>query len=130
MAYVYAKADELEAKAKVGTKQCVALVQCFTAVPHTSLWRAGETVAGNKAIAKGTVIATFANGRYLSLRQGNHAAFFLRACGDGIWVMDQWADDIRKKAISERLIRARGANKDGSYPNPVNNADAYSVVER
>ncbi|WP_226935407.1 BPSL0067 family protein [Janthinobacterium sp. GW458P] len=35
-------------------------------------------------ITKGTVIATFVNGRYQNLRQGNHAALFIRLVPGGI----------------------------------------------
>ena len=40
-------------------------------------------------------------------------------------VMDQWAG---KKTISSRLMRFKGKNKDGTYPDPSNNADALSVI--
>ncbi len=89
MAYVYTRVEDLEKTDKVGSKQCVALVQRYALAPHTSRWRAGAAVLGNKTLVKGTAIATFEGGRYLSHRHGNHAAFFVRHDGDGFWIMDQ-----------------------------------------
>jgi hypothetical protein len=55
---------------------------------------------------------------------GNHAAFFLRFEGNGIWVMDQWARP-GKKTVSSRYIRAR-TRAEG---NPSDNANNYLVIE-
>ena len=76
MPFVYANAGALAGKPKVGSKECVALVQHYTAVGHTTRWVAGEKVLGNPRIKIGTAIATFRNGRYKSLKSNNHAAFF------------------------------------------------------
>jgi hypothetical protein len=105
--------DELEKKAKVGSKQCVALVQYYAHVPHTGRWKAGQAVLGNYKIMKGTAIATFENGCYPNRSHGNHAAFFVRLGAHGIWMMDQWNDDIKKPVISLRFVESRGVNKDG-----------------
>lgn len=136
MAYVYSKVSDLEGKAKVGTTQCVALVQFYGGAPNHRGWRAGAAVVNNKDIQPGTAIATFVNGHYLSHATGNHAAFFLRHGIKGIWVMDQWKDDRpadqnNKPTISSRFIPSRGLKqrKSGAWPNASNNADAYSIIE-
>jgi len=64
MSYVYAKVDDLEGGAKVGTHQCVVLIQHCTDAGPANGWRQGEAVFGNQMIRKGTAIATFKNGRY------------------------------------------------------------------
>lgn len=134
MSFVYAKVESLKGKDKVGSHQCVALVQFYAAgIPHTSLWKAGETVLGNGGLLEGTAIATFVKGRYLSLPHGNHAAFFLRQGDAGFWVMDQRMDKPGGlvRPISERFIRSlrRTQNTDGSWPQASDNADAFSVIE-
>jgi hypothetical protein len=134
MAFVYSKVASLKDKDKVGTNQCVALVQFYAAgVPHTSKWREGEAVLGNSRVQAGTAIATFVKGRYLSKPHGNHAAFFLRQGADGFWVMDQWRDKPggNVRPISERFIKSlhRSQNTDGSWPQASDNADAFAVIE-
>lgn len=134
MSFVYAKVESLKGKAKVGSHQCVALVQWYAAgIPHTSKWKAGETVLGNPRILEGTAIATFVKGLYLSLPHGNHAAFFLRQGTDGFWVMDQWMDKPggNVRPISERFIRSlrEKQNPDGTWPQASDNADAFSIIE-
>lgn len=64
MPHVYPEVKNLESKEKLGDGNCVALVQALTKVGHTSAWRPGERVLDAMAIAPGTVIATFENGRY------------------------------------------------------------------
>ncbi|MRX08436.1 BPSL0067 family protein [Pseudoduganella sp. FT25W] len=128
MSYVYSKVDDLEGEKKVGTHQCVALVQHYTNAGPASGWRQGEAVFGNHLIRKGTAIATFNKGRYPNQKHGNHAAFFVRQAVDGIYVMDQWKDG-RKTSISERFLESLGKNKDGSFKDPSNNADAFYVIE-
>jgi hypothetical protein len=128
MSYVYSKVDDLNGEDKVGTHQCVALVQKYTSAGPTSGWRQGEAVLGNQLLRKGTAIATFVNGRYPNHRHGNHAALFLRQAPNGIYVMDQWVGGKRKH-IEEHFLPSRGKNKDGSFKNPSNNADAYFVIE-
>lgn len=129
MAYVYPEAGRLENNEKVGTFECVALVQHFTNAPPTSAWREGERVMGNKNLSPGTAIATFVNGRYPNRPHGNHAAFYLGQVDGGIYVMDQWRDMLKKPKISKRFIRAKGKTKAGNYIEPSNNADAFSVIE-
>lgn len=129
MAYVYSNAQSLDKEAKVGTFQCVALVQHYTNAPTTSAWREGERVMGNKGLTPGTAIATFENGRYQNRPHGNHAAFYLSQLSNGIYVVDQWTDMIKKPTISKRFIRAKGKSKAGKYIEPSDNADAFSVIE-
>ncbi|WP_296001779.1 BPSL0067 family protein [Rugamonas sp.] len=129
MNYVYSGVDDLKGKPKVGTQECVALIRRYTNAGPTALWRRGPDVAGNLAVSKGTAIATFVNGRYLSLSHGNHAAFFVRQGLGGIYIMDQWRSK-NKKSISEHFIKSKGMNADGTFKDPSNNADAFSVIER
>ncbi|WP_373888995.1 BPSL0067 family protein [Massilia sp. ST3] len=101
----------LRDKPKVGSTECVALVQHFTKVGPTSGWVAGERVAGNNRIAIGTAIATFRNGRYGGADHNNHTAFFLRHGPNGsIVVMDQWRDRAHRprRDISIRTIERKG----------------------
>jgi hypothetical protein len=84
---------------------------------------------GNGLLAKGTAIATFVKGRYPNRPHGNHAAFFIRQGINGIYVVDQWRSKD-KVEIGERFIKSKGKNADGSFKDPSNNADAFSVIER
>ena len=129
MAYVYAQVDDLQNSNKVGNKQCVALVRHYANLPATSQWQEGASVWGNSTIAKGTAIATFVNGRYQSLPNGNHAAFFISQDGGGIWVMDQWASDASKPKVSKRYIRRKGKLPSGAFIDPSNNADDYAIID-
>lgn len=97
--------------------------------PITSAWRQGEAVMGNSDLRPGTAIATFENGRYPNRAHGNHAAFYLGQAPNGIYIVDQWNDSIRKPRISKRFVRAKGKNKSGKYIEPSDNADAFSVIE-
>ena len=130
MPYIYTKVDTLEGAPMVRNKECVALVQHYvTTLPVTTTWKEGKAVLGNKDIVKGTAIATFVDGRYLSLRKGNHAAFYISQDANGIVVMDQWAGDPNKPKVSSRPIRKKGKLPNGKWNDIVNNAEAYSVIE-
>ncbi len=129
MGYVYAKVKELEGTPKVGSKQCVALVQHYAKAPATGLWREGESVITGRGIPLGAGIATFVDGKYSSHGTGNHAALYLSHDAGGIWIMDQWVSDERKPTVSKRYVRRKGKRSDGTYPDPSNNADAYSVIQ-
>lgn len=129
MPYVYANVDALQDTPMVRNKQCVALLQHHANLPKTTTWKEGKPVLGDTALAKGTAIATFVDGRYLSLPKGNHAAFYISQDADGIWVMDQWANDPKKPNVSARRIRKKGKHPNGQYIDPSNNAEAYSVIE-
>ena len=71
-------------------------------------------------IAKGTLTATFVNSRYQNLRQGNHAALFIRQVPGGIEIFDQW----RNHKPSARVIHF-GRSAAGAS----NRSELYSVVE-
>jgi hypothetical protein len=129
MSYIYAAVDDLQGLPKVGTKHCVPLVQHYAKAPVAGLWKEGEPVLGNTTIKKGTVIATFVNGKYANLPTGNHAGLYISQDTNGIWLMDQWKDDIKKPTISKRYVKKLVKNTDGSYPDASNNALAYRVVE-
>lgn len=133
MPVVYSQVLSLQNTKKVGTKECVALVQQFApGMGPSSVWKEGEAVLGNKDILPGTAIATFVKGRYPSLRSGNHAAFFVSQAVDGFWVMDQWRDDAKKPLVSKRLIHTKGKQQlpNGAWPGGGDNAYAYSIIER
>jgi hypothetical protein len=130
MAYIYPMAPTLERTKKVGNFDCVALVRHYAQVPVHFLWKAGEPVMANSRIQIGTSIATFVNGRYRNRPTGNHAAFFLRHQPGGIWVIDQWKDDVKKPYVTAHFIPARGGPaKDGSWPLASDNANAFFIIE-
>lgn len=133
MIFVYKNVLTLEGKEKVGTKQCVALIQKYAAgVGHHSQWKEGEVVMGNRFIAPGTAIATFVNGDYPSIKHGNHVAFFVKHGADGFFVMDQWANDTVKPLITSHFIHTgcKQKYKNGWWPGGGANAYAYSIIER
>jgi len=129
MPYVYTNLDALDYSDKVGSHQCVALIQTYTHAPATSAWKEGQRVNDASSIVKGTAIATFVAGRYPNKSRSNHAAFFVAKGAGGIWILDQWADDKTKPKVSKRFIKNKGKNKVGAYLDPSNNADAYSIIE-
>jgi hypothetical protein len=129
MAYVYSDVENLDGTDKVGSKQCVALVQHYARAPNTGAWKEGKAVLGQGAIPKGTAIATFVDGRYESNSTGNHAALFLSADATGIWVIDQWKSDTSKPKVFKRYLRKKGTAKDGTFLDPSNNAEAFSVID-
>jgi len=129
MAYIYENVDDLEGTEKVGSKQCVALIQHYSNVPHTSLWNEGKTVLGDFTITKGTAIATFVDGKYQSLTTGNHAGYYVSQDANGITIMDQWSSDTAKPKVSSRYLRKKGKLATGGYASPSNNAEAFSVID-
>lgn len=124
--YVYGNVDDLEGKDKVDGGQCVALVKHYAGAPQTGLWTAGAVVRGQLLLAKGTAIATFVSGKYPNKAHGNHAALYISQDASGIRVMDQWTT---KQSISSRVLPFLGRNKDGSFKDPSNNGDAFSVIQ-
>lgn len=134
MPYIYSDAASLAApptdhRAKnVGTGQCVALIEAYTSAPKPAavFWTEGIQVRGNDAIKIGTAIATFVGGKYQSHQHGNHAAFYISQDSTGLWVVDQF---IGSHGIHKRHLAFQGKNPDGSYKNPSNNGDAFSVIE-
>ena len=129
MPYIYAKVEDLEGTPLVGTHHCVALVQHFAKAPQTSNWIQGELVSTVPSIAKGTVIATFVDGKYPNKASGNHAAFYLSHDGVAIKVMDQWKGDPNKPFVSSRRIHFKNSDT-GRLVEPLsNNAFAYYIVK-
>jgi hypothetical protein len=126
MSYLYPEAESLVNLPPVGSKQCVALIQTYAKAPPSSLWKAGVVVKGNTLLKKGTAIATFVNGSYPNHGTGNHAALYLKQDAAGIWVVDQWASSAK---INRRRLTFKGQARDGSYHDPSNNGDAFSVIE-
>lgn len=135
MAYVFRAVDSLQKKPWVDGGNCVSLVKEFAPGlqgKSTTSWREGARAKDSSSIAKGTAIATFEHGRYprRAAGRGNHAAFFLWKVAGGMYVMDQFTYGSRSgPTISRRFIASLGKNKDGSYVNPSNDADAFSVIE-
>lgn len=126
MAYVYADVDSLPGNPPVGTQQCAILVEHYAGAPAASLWHQGAVVRSNPALAKGTAIATFVNGRYPNLSKGNHAALYVSQDKNGLWVVDQY---VGSAGIHKRRLRFKGKTKDGGFVDPSNNGDAFSVIE-
>ncbi|MDR2017318.1 MAG: BPSL0067 family protein [Syntrophobacterales bacterium] len=120
--------------------ECVSLVKRY--IPElknrsTSTWTKGpnviETLKNGGTIMEGTAIATFVNGRFVSGH--GHAAFFVGSFDDPnpeqgtpgirIIIVEQFKNSVR---IIERKLFNRGKNADGSYVNPSNNGEAFSVI--
>jgi hypothetical protein len=130
MPYVYSKVSSLDGTTKVGSFQCVVLVQHYAKAPMTAMWRRGAMVKGHHGLTDGTAIATFVDGRYPNLAHGNHAALYLSQTALGIYVMDQWTDSVKKPKVSKRFIRFLGINKSGDFVHgPSDNGDAFYVIE-
>jgi hypothetical protein len=106
---------------KFGDGHCVALVRDLANLPHTKEWRRGEKVRGS-GCPSGTAISTFdQNGTYGNHLDGrSHCGILLAENSDGLLVFDQWVGNLARS----RTIRYRGgAGK------PVNDGDAYYVIE-
>jgi hypothetical protein len=135
MPYIYPNVNALGKTPKVGTTECVALVQFYAGVPNHRAWKPGDKVLDNPDIRSGTAIATFVHDRYPDKKTGNHAALFMRhgAPGTGFWAMGQWSDKPGQKPrpVLEQFIPARGMkqNADGSWWNASNTAEAFSIIE-
>jgi hypothetical protein len=108
---------------RVGSGECVALVQMAAGAPHTAQWRRGARVRGNQS-PLGTAIATFDDdGRYGNHADGrSHAAILIIELTEGLRVWDQWAGH----PVAQRTIRWHGGDGNGD---PVNDGDAYHVIE-
>lgn len=127
----------------VGSGSCVALPQTLApAVGHTSAWRQGAAVVGNKTILPGTLIATFeTDGKYHSREHQNHAAIFIAEVtagvnGEvktGIKVLEQWTGHSPQTRVIELKPKLE---KEKTYPSgvktffddPSNNGIAFSII--
>ena len=118
MAWVCADPEKYAGRV-LDTGHCVRYVQIAANMPHTSQWRRGAKVRGND-VPQGTIIATFdPNGRYGNHTDGrSHAAVFDAEVTTGLVVWDCW----RGQPVHKRTIR-------WGQPKPVNNGDAFYVVE-
>jgi hypothetical protein len=124
--FIYTKVESLKGTKKAFSGQCAELVQWYTYAGKANLWREGIKVKGNgHKIAKGTAIATFVNGKYPNKKSGNHAALYISQNASGIRVMDQWTS---KPTVSSRVLSYKGKHPNGTYIDPSNNADAFSVI--
>jgi hypothetical protein len=135
MPSVYKEVRSLEHHALVGSGDCVELIKAFAPGligKPTSAWRPGATVIEvASTLQPGTAIATFEQGHFPHRSTGQHAAFFVASAGAGIYVIDQWKGDPKNKPyVSMRHIERKGKKKDGSFVDPSNNAEAFSVIER
>lgn len=130
MPHVYGAVDTLQNKELVGGGDCVELVKAFApgliGMP-TSMWRPGAKVKDVANLKRGTAIATFVDGKYPNNRSGQHAAFFLKHAGAGIWAMDQWRGDAKRPRVSKRVIAAGGPGR--LYSSLSNNSQAFYVIE-
>jgi hypothetical protein len=133
---VYRQVWSLEGKPTVGSGDCVALVQHYTNVGHTSTWQPGLRVLDSVHLPVGTVIATFDKGRYANKKRGNHACFFLeygplsQTTGKPMYikVMDQWIGR-KENLIHWRDIHPRGKlHSEGNPFYDSDNADTFYVV--
>jgi len=107
-----------------GRTECVELIKVLLDAPSTRQWQEGRKLKAHAdEIQPGTAIATFVNGRYpQTRRRGNkHAAIFLRATEQGIYVLDQFVQQAEAKVrfIPWHNPRDRRA---------ANNASSYSTV--
>jgi hypothetical protein len=122
MPYIVHDAEHRKLGQSIGSGECVALVQHWSAAPNTGLWHQGVKVKGNDGlIQKGTVIATFVDGKYPNHAHGNHAAIYLGQDGTGIHVIDQW----HGQAAHKRTIHFGGGNPQHMS----NDGDYFYVVE-
>jgi hypothetical protein len=108
----------------VGDGQCVAFVKVAAKAPDTAHWQAGANVKGLSAIAPGTAIATFVDGKYLSHGTGNHTAIYIGQDAKFIYVWDQWRNRGKVQPVHSRQI----AFMDGKG-SPSNDGDALYVIE-
>ena len=103
-------------------------VSNYTKAGKASTWDEGTVVKSNGGtIVKGTAIATFVDGKYPNKLTGNHAAFYISQNSAGIKVMDQWSGGSKPK-VSSRTLSFKGQKADGTYIDPSNNGDAFSVI--
>ena len=135
----YSKVDELvELDEAVGSGSCAALIQHYVqGIGKTATWVPGPRVANlsENTLAKGTVIATFWNGKYPGKDTGNHVAFYLGHNAKVIQVVEQWKGKTVKEAKAARPaggIQFKGitvpADQSGEPPKMTNTAEYYHVV--
>jgi len=106
-----------------GNTECVEFLRQALKAPPTVQWQEGKKITqGDTAVAAGTPIATFVNGKYPQTGStGMHAAIYLGQNAVGIQVLDQWR---AQGEVRERTIRWNPTST-----SPSNDAKAFSVVE-
>jgi hypothetical protein len=135
----YDKIDDLVGMQKsIGTGSCAALIQNYvTGIGKTDTWVPGPRVTNlsEKTLARGTVIATFWNGKYPGKDSGNHVAFYLGHNAKIIEVVEQWKGVTVKQAKAARSaggIQFKGislpSDQSGAAPKMTNTAEYYYVV--
>lgn len=135
----YSAVDDLiDLDKSIGTGQCAALIQHYVkGIGLTKTWVPGPRVQDldPASIPKGTVIATFWNGKYPNESSGNHVAFYLSHSAKGIKVVEQWKGVTVKEARSKRSadgIRFKSitipTDQSGAKPKMTNIAEYYYVV--
>ena len=115
---------KVEAPDDKGVTQCVLFPQRELKLPPTKLWKEGKKIVrGDNSIPRGTVIATFVDGKYSKLGPANqHTAIYLGQNEEGIQVLNQHR--ATGKVVVQTIPwkpRSKGLSNDGN---------AYSVVER
>lgn len=98
-----------------GNAECVEFVKQTMGSGSATQWEPGRAITADMAIAKGTAIATFVNGKY-----SGHAAVVIEVNKSGIVVLDQWN---RKPIVSQRTIYFDDKRS------LVNNGNNYSTVK-
>ncbi|WP_185969770.1 MULTISPECIES: BPSL0067 family protein [Rhizobium] len=108
-----------------GNTECVEFVRQATGAPQTASWHPGRRVmeCGSDEIARGTAIATFADGKYnVTDDLGQHAAIYLSHSEAGIEVLDQWnkQGEVRQRTIrtGQSVTRRRS-----------NRAECFYIIE-
>lgn len=127
---MYNGVDSLQDTPLVGKGDCVELVKQYAPIlkgKFASTWQQGAKVMDTPDLKRGTAIATFVDGRSPDKPTGQHAAFFLKHAGAGMWVMDQWKNDPLKPRVWRRLVPAGGPG--ALYSSLSNNAQAFFVIE-
>jgi len=136
----YANAETLKDSDKsTGGGQCVDLIKKHVPeIGPTTGWKPGPRVSDLKTadIPKGSVIATFWNGKYPTDRSsGKHAAFYLEHDEKGIRVVEQWSGATPKSAAKIRgggVIKFKGIDtaeeQSGASPHMSNIGDYYYLV--
>jgi len=126
MAYIYPQVETLIDKPAYGNQQCAILIQHHADAPLTAKWKEGTVVRGETLLAKGTAIATFVGGKYPNKSTGNHVAFYLSQDKTGLFVVDQY---MGSNGIHQRKLHFKGKTPTGTFVDPSNNGDAFSVIE-
>jgi len=140
--YIYPNPISLVGKPYVADIAGNYLGECVSLVKHhipalqnrsTRTWIKGpnviETLKNDGVIMTGTAIATFRNGKF-----NGHAALFAGYEKDSsgniyIKIVDQYLGGNPSGRIILRPLDNKGKKPDGSYIDPSNNGEAFSVIQ-